>query len=80
MQGGPLQNQCQSPPWQFTTQHGKRFDANQRLVLAVNSMEMPRLVVVIVESNNNSEKSRKFRHLISNCIWPMDGFAAFVSQ
>jgi hypothetical protein len=68
VQGRPLQNQCERPPWQFAAKHGKRRYLDRSFLFAVNGMEMRWLVIVVVEPNGNSEESGNFRHLHSNCI------------
>ena len=62
MQRGPLHYKTKSTRWKITFQNLERIDLNCNFIVAISSMKMRRIMLIEKNPNDNSVKTRNFRH------------------
>ena len=58
----PLNRQTQSARGQASSQQRERGYGNQRLVFAIASVKVWRLMVIVIDRDDDSEETADFRH------------------
>ena len=62
MKRGPFEDHGGGPAWKCAFQGCNRFDSDLHFIAAVESVEMRRIVVVEVHSNNDAEEAADLGH------------------